>query len=564
MKNGIARFSTIVLTLTFAASAFSQQKAIVHSLGVTSLTQAHQREATTQFSGKAHEALRPMPDPRVAKGTRAASIFSTAGQKTEFSVVGADKTERGFTGLTSNDSNVANGGGLNGVLEPPDQGLATNSTQVFETVNLALRIYTNGGKPLSPAIGIAAFFGVPVAPVDPYNNLSDPRVFFDAKSKRFFFSILEYQQDPNTGAFLGSEDLLAVSQTSDATGNYYIYLIDGCPADNESCLADQPLIGLNDDGFYFSNNDFDANGGFLGARIVALDREALVSNTPVNGISYVLPNDFSVEPALPAPGAVTTQNDGTEYFTESLDFGPPANGNSLRIFALTGTETLENSPMTNLATSDFPTEAYSSPYPANQKAGAYPLGQQFGDSEEYLNPDDDRMLQLYYAGGKLYTTLETLTPDADAPFPTTSAAWFVIQPTATTTTVSAHIAKQGYIGIADGSVLYPAFAVNSSGKGIIGFSFSGSKYYPSTGYVHFSGGAIGSEVHTAGAGQNPEDGFTGYPQFGGKYVSRWGDYSAAFVAPDGGLWFAAEYIPNDIVYPRTSLTNWGTFVSHVQ
>lgn len=531
-------------------------------MGIVNLKQAQQRSKTAQFSsvGRPQEMLRPMPKPHLNQRTSAISVVSP-GQDIEFPVVGADSRESGFSGINTEDSNDGNGGGTAGIVEPPDQGLATNGSQVFETVNLSLRIFSASGAPLTDNIGIAAFFGVPFSNA----NLSDPRVFFDPQSRRFFFTVLEYFTNPTTGAITGSNNLLAVSQTSDATGNYYVYVINASDSGNAACtpgcLADQPLIGVNDDGFYISNNEF-SNTAFVEAMITALDKEPLLNNTGVSGVLYGLPADFSVEPALPAPGTSTTANNGTEYFTESLDGG--SGGNSLRIFALTQTENLENGTVPVLTASDFATESYSAPVPANQKAGTIPLGQQLGDPEEFLNTNDDRMLQLYYANGKLYTTLETELKDPDAAFRRSGAAWFVIAPTVTGNVVSAHILHQGYIGISNGTVLFPAFAVNNWGEGIIGFSFSGTNYFPSTGYVRYNDGAVEPKVRTAGAGQNPEDGFTGYPQFGGTGVARWGDYSASFVAPNGNLWFAAEYIPNTTLHPRTQFTNWGTFVARVQ
>ena len=47
-------------------------------------------------------------------------------------------------------------------------------------------------------------------------------------------------------------------------------------------------------------------------------------------------------------------------------------------------------------------------------------------------------------------------------------------------------------------------------------------------------------MEIAGAGVGPNDGFTGTAL--GDYRSRWGDYGAAAVAPNGTVWFASEYI----------------------
>jgi hypothetical protein len=571
----LSRIAYLALSIALAftpALYATQETPVVKSLGTTSLAQAHQRSLAAQASstGVPRRGLPFFPKPHFSNAAGLSSTQADTGQAIEFPIVGPDATQRGFSGIDSRDSNIANGGGTNGIGEPPDQGLATNGTQVFEAVNVAFRIFTQSGSPLSDAIDFNGFFGVP--PQDSattFNALSDPRVFFDPQSKRFFLTILEYQFNGNTGAFIGSENLLAVSQTSDATGNYYLYSIDASekknPACAHGCLADQPLVGVNDDGFYISNNLF-SNTTFVGALIFALDKQALTHNTAVHGTVYLLPTDASVEPALPAPGAVTTQNNGTEYFMESLDNGPPANGNSLRILAITNTETLSHTTIaTTLSASNFPTEPYSFPPNAVQKTGSFPLGQHYGDKEEKLATDDDRLLQLYYANGKLYTTLETAVHDADDSVPLrTAAAWFVITPGGTSSHVTAHISQQGYIGIKNGSVLYPVFAVNDSGQGVIGFSFSGTSYFPSTGYVRYSNGSLEQKIHIAGVGTAPEDGFTGYPQFGGNGVARWGDYSAAVVSPGGHLWFAAEFIPNDIRQPRTTYTNWGTFISRLQ
>ncbi|HXF12825.1 MAG TPA: hypothetical protein VN517_06715 [Terriglobales bacterium] len=568
-----ARFSCVVLSaaLFFAPSlfAFQTRSAVVHSLGVTSMT-AHQHAAAINqagVQGVPHEALRPMPKPNFnILGTRPALTAATTSAIT-FPVVGADSTERGFSGINTEDSNDGNGGGTAGIVSPPDQGLGGNETQLLEAVNVSLRVFSNSGKPLTDNIGMAEFFGVP--PTNPdgsSNRLSDPRVFFDPVTRRFFMSILEFQT--SSAGFVGSENLLAVSQSSNALGNYFLYSIEACPPTGQGtflpCLADQPLIGVNQDGFYFQNNIFSQQGRGLAGELIALNIEALINNTTVTGVEYFLP-DFSVQPALPAPGQITTQHNGTEYFITSEDNGPPSFGTTLRIYALVNTESLESGGVPTLLSSapnDFPSEFYSNPVPANQKAGSYPLGQHFGDPEEFLNPDDDRPQQVYYAGGRLYTTLDTQLPSDTVE--RDGAAWFVIQPQATDTSVTAEIVHQGYIGIANGSVLYPAFSATNSGSGIIGFSFSGTNFFPSAGYVHYENGAIGTQVHTAALGQNAQDDFSGYPQFGGNGVARWGDYSAAFVSPFGHLWFAAEYIPNELLHPRTQFTDWGTFVSKVK
>jgi hypothetical protein len=70
-------------------------------------------------------------------------------------------------------------------------------------------------------------------------------------------------------------------------------------------------------------------------------------------------------------------------------------------------------------------------------------------------------------------------------------------------------------------------------------------------------------VSVYAAGTKPADGFTGYPQYGGNGVERWGDYSAAVGDTNGTVWTAGEYIPGTFGYPDY-LANWGTAVGAVR
>jgi hypothetical protein len=201
-------YLALSIALAFTPALYATQESpVVRSLGTTSLAQARQRTAATQLSstGAPRRPLPFFPRPHFSNAASASPTQADTGQAIEFPIVGPDATQRGFSGVDSRDSNIANGGGTNGIGEPPDQGLATNGTQVFEAVNVAFRIFTQSGSPLSDAIDFNGFFGVP--PQDSattFNALSDPRVFFDPQSKRFFLTILEYQFNGNTGAFIGS------------------------------------------------------------------------------------------------------------------------------------------------------------------------------------------------------------------------------------------------------------------------------------------------------------------------------------------------------------------------
>ncbi len=559
-----------MLALAPALHATTQKRITVHHLRNTSMAEGIARQASPAYSAKPREALKPHPKPAF-HGTGIHTLSAAAAAGLVFGgypVVGPTAGFIGFDGLNSADSVKVNGF----ELEPPDQGLATNGGQVLETVNLALQAFSWRGTPLITPVSLNAFFGVPnTNPDGSSNNLSDPRTFYDSESHRWFITILNYMLNAKQTAYTGSQVLLAVSTAPDVLSPYSTYAIDasdasfpGCP-----CLADQPLVGFNRDGVFLSTNNYNSTGtAFSTALVIALSKAELVNSSNIigavgfDGLTLAEGQAFSVAPAFTAPGTWTGQNNGTEFFTSSLDF-QNVGDNRLGVWALTNTATLRDRvPNLNLIQTVIPTQPYLPPVPAVQKAGSYPYGQSLGAPEEFLDTNDDRMLQVYYTDGRLYTTLNTsLFNPSGTSGPRTGGAWFDIQPSASFTHVSAHVEHQGYIGIKDGSVFFPSFAVNSAGEGVLGFSFSGTNYFPSTGYVRYSHGAVTPLVHMAGVGQAPDDGFSGYPPNGN--VGRWGDYSAAMVSPGGRLFFASEYIPNPFARPRPKYTNWGTFIARV-
>ncbi len=558
------------LVLTPALHATQQKKIEVRKIATSTMAAASARQSLAAYKVVPRATLRQMPRP----ASKQAAVQANQSLATDlvfggFPIVAPDATFVGFDGLNTTDSADVTGF----VVEPPDQGLATNGTLVAELINNALRIFTATGTPLTPPISDFALFGVSTAPNPDgtSNTLSDPRVFYDWESGRWFVSELEYTLSPAGALTGGSEVLIAVTNSS--LTSYSVYSIDvsdatfgACP-----CLGDQPLLGLNQDGVYLNTNEYSTTTGFFQTALVtAINKRDLIEDSSTviavgfDGMSSGGGPGFSIQPAFPAPGQATSASNGTEFFTMSMNAVSRVD-NRVAVWSLTNTRTLiDNVPNLNFQQTIIPTETYSEPVPVVQKVGPYPLGMSLGDPEETLDPGDDRMQQLFYSGGKLYCALNTslLDPSGQSG-PRTGGAWFAITPTSTLTTLSAKIASQGYVGIANGSVLYPAFAVSNSGKGIISFTLSGENYFPSTGYVDFSGGAVTPKVHLAGIGQVPEDGFSGYPQFGGDGIARWGDYGAAMVAPNGTLFGAAEYIPNPTVRPRTPYTNFGTYIFQV-
>jgi hypothetical protein len=125
-----------------------------------------------------------------------------------------------LAGLTQNDS----GGG-----DPPDVQVAAGSGYVVEVVNTAMRVWLAAdGTPAELSTRtLDAVFG------RGSDDLTDPRIVYDAPSGRWFVSISDIAEHAV---------LLAVSTDADPTGSWKVYTF----RVSSDCL-DQPRLGLSDD-----------------------------------------------------------------------------------------------------------------------------------------------------------------------------------------------------------------------------------------------------------------------------------------------------------------------------
>jgi hypothetical protein len=492
-------------------------------------------------------------------------------------VVGPEPNFFGFPGLSSFE-NVFD-------LEPPDQGLAIGDGFVFEAINVILAVYDTSGFLVAGPAYLNDFFGLP-----PYAYTADPRVYFDQDLKRWFISMLELDVDPVTGNFTGrSHVYLAVSTSQDPFALFNIYGIDttddgslgtpahpGCP-----CFGDQPLIGADKYGFYISTNQYSTPGfgnDFNGANIYALSKELLALGAlpmPIHfsGLPLAEAVAYSVQPAF----SLTFQKEpasGTEYFLSALDFTGTLD-DRIAVWAMLDTRSLFSfHPHPTLTYKIINSQVYGQPPPARQKRGPYPLGMSLCDPLEKLDSNDDRMNQVVFEDGKLWSGVNTIVGGSDHHAVRAGIAYFIVDPNVSASGVlTGHIKKQGYVA-APGldSVIFPAIGVTPAGTAAMVFTLVGPTrtpaflftdvFYPSMAFTTLSANHGTGDIQLGGAGSAPEDGFSGYPQFPpGNGVARWGDYSAAVADTDNSIWMATEWIPNT---PRSQYTNWGTFIGQLR
>jgi len=483
---------------------------------------------------------------------------------------------RGFTGLRHLDERNARGGNQFST-EPPDQALAVGNGLILEGVNSVLNVYdTNGIQQLVRPLALSEFFGLP-AGINRTTGVfgvfpGDPVALFDPETQRWFIAAWA-QLNSREGVPLQQSRLyLAVSQTEDPTGDYFIYTLNTTRAQDPDRggprIPDFPHFAVDHYGLYISINEFGINpdgttDGFIDATILAISKQALITGgggafPPV--VRFPLPFssgfEFTVFPAYTPPGCgPLLANNGTQFFVSSHFVNTAEN--SLALWALTNTRSLNSpNPDLHLSAVTVNTQAFHFPTQAVvQKPGFHPLGASLGDPVERLDPGDFRVISATYSCGRLWATLASEMVDGQGA-KRIVAEYFAFNPQINFPFFSATLVTQGIVSRSGASLLYPAIAVNNQQKGGIVFTLVGPNDYPSAAFAPVNNTTVGP-VQIARAGNEPEDGFTGYPEFGGNGVARWGDYSGAAIDTDGIAYLATEYTP-DIA--RTELANWSTYI----
>jgi hypothetical protein len=522
------------------------------------------------------------PHNKAIEHVPAAGVAKIAGNN----ISGTANTVVAWNGISHFDQRTAGTGDYVNTqfsLEPPDQGLCVGNGNVVEAVNNAYRVYDTAGHPKTPVIALSQFFGLPPEvhrPAGPFGPfISDPKCYYDPDTNTFFLTELELEVNPTyPGAFAGpSDQLIAVSSPGDPiTLPWAIYSFSttdsrpGCP-----CFGDQPLIGADANGFYIATNEYGVfSSAYYGAQLYAISKTALATHAVSPAVTHIDAGTktlaqgglaYSVQPATSPHSGYATANGGTEYFLSTTDWSTgPAIGvraNTVEVWALTNTSSLgSDSPSLALSNIALPSEPYSQPPNAQQESGATPLGTSVHDALELLDTNDDRMNQVVFANGLLWAGANSAVKPPNGPV-VAGIAYFVVNPNDGAGTLTASMAEQGFIGASNEYVMYPSIGVTPDGGAVVAFSLSGPDHYPSAAYAHLNLTTGAGDIHIAGAGVAPDDGFTGYDEETPSNGSaRWGDYSAAVSDLNGNIWMAAEYIPGG---PRTLLANWGTYVSEV-
>ncbi|HEX6791813.1 MAG TPA: hypothetical protein VF247_10930, partial [Candidatus Krumholzibacteria bacterium] len=429
--------------------------------------------------------------------------------------------------------------GINGgfLFIPPDPICAAGLAHVVDVGNVYIEWRLKAApSPHQVRMGLDTFFaGTPGALSlgVPPTNIFDPKVTYDQYSGRFIVVALQRVTSPA----LDSRILIAVSQTSDPNGGWWLHSINSLiNIGGVNRWADYPGIAADDDAIYVTANMFNAAGtNYAGSRVWVINKAA----------TYAGPNGsiaFSVYDPYALSGASVDLGVGTTTMPTSM-WGPePAGVGTFLVSTGWSDGVNEFVGVIRLDTPAAPTWNYQLLAVGDISNGTVPSATQLGTTRTIATLPQ-RVMNAVWRNNNLYTC-HTIKPTLGADSPQATAHWYRI---GTVNLAALTVADQGNVGgedvIAGAHTWIPAVHVDKCDNMAIGYSLSSPAMYASAYYATRAlsdpPGTIGASVLLAAGVDYCIRTFTTST----TAASRWGDYSGMSLCPvdETTFWVYNEY-----------------------
>lgn len=408
---------------------------------------------------------------------------------------------------------------------PPDTTGAAGDTQYVQWVNVSLAVFdkTSGAKIYGPVLGNTLFQYLP-GPCATEND-GDPIVQYDKAANRWVLS-----QFAVPGGSAGYWQCVAVSQSSDATGAYYLY------AFQYPQFNDYPKLGVWSDGYYVTFNMFTST--FQGPRVCAYDRAAMLAGAAATQQCFQLSSSYGSMLPADLDGATAPPAGSPNYLVSRLS------SSSLGMWKFhVDWANAANSTLTG------PTKITVAAY--NAACGGGACVPQPDTSQKLDSLADRLMFRLAY---RVVDSTERMVVNHAVQVNTTrkpksgnaAVRWYEIRNMSTTPTVfqqSSYSPDSSFRWM--GSV-----AMDKQGNMAIGYSKSSSTIKPGLAFAtRLAGdgaGLLGAETTiVSGGGSQLQN------------LSRWGDYTQMSVDPvdDCTFWYTGQYLKSNGTW------NWSTRIA---
>ncbi|MCW9015539.1 MAG: carboxypeptidase-like regulatory domain-containing protein, partial [Kangiellaceae bacterium] len=185
---------------------------------------------------------------------------------------------------------------------PPDTNGSVGPNHYVQTVNVSLAIWDKLGNQLVAPVAInslwAGFGGICET-----NNNGDPIVLYDRRADRWMISQFALASGDN-------HQCIAISQTGDPTGAYYLY-----DFPYGALMNDYPHFGIFGDAYYMGVNQF--GSGFAGGGMAAYERDKMLVGAEAKQVIIsgegMSPTVFTPMP-LDVDGITQPPADMNQYF----------------------------------------------------------------------------------------------------------------------------------------------------------------------------------------------------------------------------------------------------------
>lgn len=378
---------------------------------------------------------------------------------------------------------------------PPDTIGAIGPNHYVETVNRNFAIYDRDTGAELVSVHLQSFLP---------NSNGDPRVVYDQFDDRWIVIVSDF----NASLFL------AVSTTSDPTGDWFKTDWQVSVGPDAGCFPDYETLGVDEHGIYTTSYMVGC-----GMSVFALDKAPLIDANPSLGTITAfrgLPFEGAIQPM------VTFGDSGGMYFIS-------ANGGPLVLRQLQGDITSPS--LVDLGNVTVP--GYSGP----------PNVPALGSTTALDHTIGVRVMNAVYRNGFVWASHDVSANGRSA------VRWYQIDPQTLST------AQVGTVADASLHYFYGGIAVNANNDVVIGFSGADASQYAGCYYT----GRRGSDPLNAMAipvqykeGTGPQNNIDGFGR------NRWGDYSITSVDPvdDATFWTIQEY--------GHAVNIWGTWIAKLR
>ncbi len=437
-----------------------------------------------------------------------------------------------------------------GAGHPPDTNGDVGPTYFIQTINSSIGIYRK-----TDGVRVAAFTLDTFMSQGSFGNLcdtdnfGDPVVLYDSFEDRWVITDFAFQLDASNNVINppGAFQCVAVSKTGDpVAGGWNFYY-----TNTTGGLGDYPKLGVWNDGIYMSVNMFDyaASGSYQNPRVFAFNKAQMYAGAPtVQIVSFntpaadfsLLPSNARLQTGTPPSGRPNLFAVVAQYLNVFSVYKFHVDWDHISLSSFTGPfDSATNNWWEQLAAAN-----QTAPTPANRNDELY----------------GRLMMQNQYTNlGGVESLWASQTVGAGNPgasnVTATQAAVRFYQVKVTGGNVEA-APTQAWTYSPDASLwrYMPSSAVDRAGNMAIGYTTSNAATHPALAYAAQTAGVINGIDQTE---QVMYQGTGSQSGSCGGTCTRWGDYSAMTLDPDGcTFWYTSQYYA---VSGLNHLTRIGSF-----